>query len=136
MKSKAIIVDIDGTLAIMKDRSPYAWHKVGQDTVNEAVKMIVNAYNGIVIIFSGRDSICRLETIQWLKENEIKYDALYMRDHKNYEKDSIIKERMYNEHIKDKYDIDFILDDRLQVCRMWYSLGLPLLRVGDPDADF
>lgn len=28
------------------------------------------------------------------------------------------------------------LDDRLRVCRMWHSLGLPVFRVGDPDADF
>ena len=54
----------------------------------------------------------------------------------NKEKDSIIKRRIFEENIRGKFYIDFVLDDRLQVCRMWYEMGLPLLRVGDPDANF
>lgn len=89
-----------------------------------------------VIIFSGRDSICRELTVEWLNENGIKFHNLFMREMGNIEKDSIIKRRLFEENIRGKYFIEYVLDDRLQVCRMWYSLGLTLLRVGDPDADF
>lgn len=133
---KAILVDIDGTLAIMGDRSPYSWLEVNKDTCNEAVKTIVNNYKGNVIIFSGRDSICRDITIEWLNENGVKFDNIFMRPEGNMEKDSIIKRRLFEENIRGKYYVDFVADDRLQVCRTWYQMGLQLLRVGDPDADF
>jgi len=43
---------------------------------------------------------------------------------------------LYEKCIKGKFNVNAVFDDRLQVCRMWHELGLPLFRVGDPDADF
>lgn len=130
---KAIIVDIDGTLAKMNGRGPFAWHLVGEDKVNDPVRTLINMFysNEIdVIIFSGRDSVCRPETEIWLKENEINYDLLFMRPERNFEKDAIIKRRLYDEHIKDKYNIQFVLDDRNQVVDMWRKdLGLTCFQV-------
>ncbi len=39
---KAIIVDIDGTLAERVNRSPYDWSKVGEDRVKKPIRDIVN----------------------------------------------------------------------------------------------
>ncbi len=50
--------------------------------------------------------------------------------------DAAVKEELYSQHIKGKYNVVAVFDDRLQVCRLWHKLGLPLFRVGDPDADF
>lgn len=134
---KAIIVDIDGTLAKMNGRSPFDWSKIKEDTCNEVVKGIVNNYYPhTVLIFSGRDSICRQDTIEWLADNDIRYTKLFMREEGNNEKDSIIKRRLFEENVRGKYYVEYVLDDRLSVCRMWHQLGLQLLRVGDPDADF
>lgn len=129
---KAIIVDIDGTLAKMNGRSPFDWHRVGEDKVNEPVKAIVMAMKKLytVIIFSGRDGVCRTETINWLNDNRIHYDKLFMREEGNNEKDAIIKRRLYDTYIKDKFDIEFVLDDRNQVVDMWRKdLGLTCLQV-------
>lgn len=130
---KAIIVDIDGTLAKMNGRSPFDWHRVGEDKVNEPIKDIVMAMKKqqyTVIIFSGRDGVCRTETINWLSDNRIHYDKLFMRDEGNNEKDAIIKRRLFDTYIKDKYDIQFVLDDRNQVVDMWRKdLGLTCLQV-------
>lgn len=133
-KPKAIIVDIDGTLAKMNGRSPFDWSRVGEDKVNEPIKDIVLAYKKamkcIVIIFSGRDGVCRTETINWLIENRIYYDKLFMREVGNNEKDSVIKRRLFDTHVKDKYDVQFVLDDRNQVVDMWRKdLGLTCLQV-------
>lgn len=68
--------------------------------------------------------------------HDIPYDHLHMRQTDDKRSDYIIKHEIYNEHIRDKYNILAAFDDRLQVCRLWYELGLPLFRVGDPDADF
>ena len=61
---------------------------------------------------------------------------IHMRKAGDNRKDAIIKKELFDEHIRDKYYVDYIVDDRLQVCRLWYSLGLTILRVGDPDANF
>jgi len=132
MKPKAIIVDIDGTLAKMSGRGPFEWHRVGEDKVNEPIKSIVNLYASIcnVIIFSGRDGCCMPQTIKWLKDNDISYNSILMRPEGNYEKDAIIKRRLYDNHIVGKYDIQFVLDDRDQVVEMWRKdLGLTCLQV-------
>ena len=129
---KAIIVDIDGTLAKMQGRGPFEWHRVGEDKVNQPIKDIVLAMKKThaVIIFSGRDGSCLTETINWLIENSIYYDKIFMRDAGNNEKDSIIKRRLFDTYIKDKYEINFVLDDRNQVVDMWRKdLGLTCLQV-------
>jgi uncharacterized HAD superfamily protein len=129
---KAIIVDIDGTLAKMNGRGPFEWNRVGEDIVNEPVKKIVNLYGktGIVILFSGRDAVCRLLTENWLETNNIKYDGLFMRPKDNNEKDSIIKRRLYDEIIAGKFEIEFVIDDRDQVVEMWRKdLGLTCFQV-------
>lgn len=127
----AIIVDIDGTLAKMNGRSPFDWSKVKEDSCNEVVRGLVNAYPGKVIIFSGRDGICKTDTIEWLNSNHISYNDLFMRDIGNIEKDAIIKRRMFEQHIRGKYFIDYVLDDRNQVVEMWRDLGLTCLQVAD-----
>lgn len=133
---KAIIVDIDGTLAKMNGRGPFEWMRVGEDEVNEPIKIVVDAMNfGFygdlkIIIFSGRDSICREQTVDWLLRKNIPYDFLFMRPQGNNEKDSIIKRRLFDEHINGKYDVLFVLDDRNQVVDMWRKdLGLTCLQV-------
>ena len=130
-----IIVDIDGTLAKMKDRGPFEWDKVGQD---EAHEDIINAtyrlkLGGLAILMSGRDESCRPETEKWLSDHGIGFWKLFMRPAGNMEKDSIIKERLYREHIEGRYYVDFVLDDRSQVVEMWRSLGLRCLQVADGD---
>lgn len=129
----AIIVDIDGTLAKMVNRNPFEWNKVKHDSCNDVIKQMVNNYKGNVIIFTGRDGVCKNDTIEWLHLNDIKYDKLFMRDCGNTEKDSIIKQRMFDNNIRGKYYIDYILDDRNQVVEMWRSIGLICLQVAEGD---
>jgi hypothetical protein len=119
---KAVIVDIDGTLAKMNGRSPFAWDQVGSDIVNEPVKVLVNALVLVgfeIILFSGRDAVCKDLTKKWLMDTFIHYQHLFMRPEGNNEKDAIIKRRMYDENIVGKYDIQFTIDDRDQVVEMW-----------------
>ena len=128
---KAIIVDIDGTLAHMKDRSPFDWQRVGEDECDDIIKGIVNAYDnlGVTIVMSGRDGSCRDITIKWLEDNNIKYDSLLMRGEDDFRKDSIVKKELFDNHIKDKYFIEYVLDDRNQVVDMWRDMGLKCLQV-------
>lgn len=130
-----IIVDIDGTLAIKGDRSPYDWDRVGEDIVNEPVKNIVTSShfrggNISTFIFTGRDEVCREQTNKWLKDNGIPFNKLCMRPAGDSRKDSIVKKEMFDKYISGKYYIEFVLDDRQQVVDMWRKeLGLTCLQV-------
>lgn len=127
---QAIICDIDGTLAVRGDRSPFDWKKVGEDTINPAVANVLEHYKLIeIIILSGRDSICRPETEEWLKRYNISYNQLHMREIGDIRKDTIVKEELYKNNIKNKFEVLFVLDDRDQVVALWRSLGLACFQV-------
>lgn len=129
---KAIIVDIDGTIAHMGDRRPYDWAKVGEDTPDESILNIVKILreNYQVIFLSGRDSVCRPQTEEWLNKYYGDDYELYMRKEKDSRKDSIIKRELYETHIKPLYNIVCVFDDRNQVVDMWrQELGLKCLQV-------
>lgn len=134
-KFSCILVDIDGTLAHnYQGRSFYEWEKVGEDTVDKQIKNIVNNYDGLghhVIVMSGRDEICRPETEQWLHDNEIKYHRLYMRPEKDMRPDEVVKKELFEKHVEPFYNVDYILDDRNKVVKMWRSLGLKVLQVAE-----
>lgn len=134
---RAIIVDMDGTLALKGDRSPFDYSKVDQDDLNEPIALIVKAYKenvkGLVIILSGRESSCLEMTEGWLKKYNIPVDKMYMRKIGDHRKDSIIKKELYDANIKPYYKIDFVLDDRNQVVDFWRSQGLTCLQVAPGD---
>lgn len=123
IKLPAIICDIDGTLALRtSDRSPFDWMRVKEDGLNIPVASVVSSMKHAaakVILFSGRDSICRKLTEEWLEEYAIEYDELFMRKHLDNRKDTLVKSEMFQNNIKDKYDVFFVLDDRDRVVDMW-----------------
>lgn len=137
-----IIVDIDGTLAHMNGRSPYDYSKVSTDIADPVVVDIVRRYRQTdpiednplyVVIVSGREDGCKAETEQWLKDNYIPYDELHMRKADDSRDDRIVKKEIYDEWIKKRYNVKFVLDDRNRVVEMWRSLGLKVLQVGEGD---
>lgn len=143
-----IISDIDSTLTLgPKNRSPYEWHKVGNDDINLGVSAILDGINAIglykVFLFSGRDEVCRPETEEWLSDYCIDYDALYMRrsdhldDKGNQVKDTVVKAEMLNKYIIGKYNVLFVMDDRKVVCDQWRDVyGLNVLQLGDVNYSF
>lgn len=131
----AIMVDMDGTLAILGDRSPYDVSRCDLDLPNQPVVDTVLKWqaNTTIIIVSGRTDDGQEKTATWLKKYGIDYRHLYMRKTKDMRKDAILKQEIYNDLIRDKYNILFILDDRQQVVDMWRSLGLKVFQVAEGD---
>lgn len=127
----AIIVDLDGTLAILNGRSPYDASTCESDELCVPVANIVNNWrrqsygSEKVILLSGRQEKDREPTERWLAKHLIEYDALFMRSTDDQRKDSVIKRELYEKHILGKYNIAFVIDDRDQVVRLWRDeLGL------------
>lgn len=130
-RPKAVIVDIDGTVAHMVDRSPFEWDKVGNDVpdyaIVELVQLLDEDYE--IIFVSGRSDACREETNAWLDKNlDMGFYKLYMRKDGDFRKDAVIKKEIYDS-FKDTYDVRFALDDRNQVVEFWRSIGVKCLQV-------
>lgn len=133
---QAILCDIDGTLAHMDTRSPYDWERVGEDTLDMTVASILDVYHqrGVkIVLLSGRDGICRPHTEAWLRRWQVPYDSLYMRTPHDNRKDTLIKQELFESHIRATYHVLFVLDDRNQVVEMWRGLGLKTLQVAAGD---
>jgi len=137
-KPSAVIFDIDGTLAAMVDRGPFDWAKVGTDKVNQPVADFLRyaSQEHAIIIMSGRDSVCRAETLNWLNKNKIFYSVLFMRKENDMRKDAEIKEELFFEHVAPFYNVKWVCDDRPQIVRKWQELGLWTFNVGVIDHEF
>lgn len=124
---EAVCFDIDGTLAHMVNRSPFEWNKVDHDIYSPIVGEQMEFHNSkgrTIIVLSGRDSSCRKLTEEWLEFYGLKYNFLLMRPENDFRKDSVIKKEFYETHIKDKYNLLCVYDDRLQVLDTWHKLGI------------
>lgn len=132
----AFMVDIDGTLAHMNgNRGPFEWHNVGKDDIDDVVRSVVfrMADDYAVIIMSGRDESCRQQTEDWLVLHEIPFDELHMRPEKDMRPDNIVKAELFDKYVRDRYDVEFVIDDRWQVCEMWLTMGLKVFNVSGLD---
>jgi predicted kinase len=133
----AILVDIDGTVALMGSRSPYDWHRVGEDVPNQAVIDAVRAMHsaGNAIVFcTGRDEDARRETEAWLELFVgVPYEGLLMRPRGDSRRDSVVKQELFEQDIRDRWRIVGVFDDRQHVVRMWRSLGLTVFQVAEGD---
>jgi len=129
----AIICDIDGTISMMNGRDPFIGEDCETDIPNQAVINVLQTYKerGVeIILFSGRNGTSQLQTEIWLNKHSVPMDQLHMREEKNYEKDDALKERFYNDYVRGKYEVLFVMDDRDQVVDLWRNkLNLPCFQV-------
>lgn len=136
-RPSAVIVDVDGTLALVHDRSPYSHLGVLKDKPNQpviAVARALAAQGNTLVIVSGRSELAREDTERWLDRHlGVEYDGPFMRADRDGRKDATIKREIYDRDIKPNYDVLCVLDDRDQVVEMWRSLGLTCLQVARGD---
>jgi hypothetical protein len=133
----AVLVDIDGTAALMDGRSPYDETRVGEDRPNRPVVAVVQALRAaghLIVFMSGRSLDCRPATQTWLDRHVgIRDYELFMRASGDQRKDAIVKAELFDQHVRDVYNVVCVLDDRRQVVDMWRSMGLTVLQVAEGD---
>lgn len=135
---RAVIFDIDGTLAHMDGRSPYDDTLLHTDTPDEVVKELYWMYRHkgySVIIMSGREGTprCRKATEYWLDEYIDSRPLLIMRPEGDNRRDSVVKLELFDKHVRHSYNVTCVFDDRNQVVDMWRSIGLKCLQVQPGD---
>lgn len=135
---QAILVDIDGTLAIRGARGVFEFEKCGMDSLCEQVCAIVVALRPLfkIIVMSGREDRFENATRKWLEKYEVPFDKLIMRKTDDKRRDDIVKKELYEQHVEGKYNLFFALDDRPRVIKMWRTLGIYVLDVNQLGVDF
>lgn len=137
MLPKAVICDLDGTLALLNGRNPYDASKCESDIINTPVLECIRAMalQGYEIIFmSGRENKYRYQTLNFLAKYYSFFSGeLYMRKTGDQRQDSIVKRELFDEHVKDKFYVEFLLDDRNQVVNSYRNMGLTVFQVADGD---
>lgn len=143
-----IIVDVDGTIANNTGvRDWMDFQTVYKDAVKKEVLEVIDAFclkhNPKIFIFSGRENtgLCFGETARWLNDKvfpdfpnfakSAHNMSIVMRDERDYRKDAIVKQEMYDASVKGKFNVLAVFDDRNQVVDMWRSLGLQVFQVAE-----
>jgi hypothetical protein len=133
---KAIIVDIDGTVSHKTDRDIYDYKESINDNSDKVILEVVRSlwHQGYKVLFvTGRSDDCITVTRAWLATHCPYYFALHMRQAGDFRKDAIVKQEIYENYIKDEYDVLCVFDDRQQVVDMWREIGLKCLQVQPGD---
>ncbi|MCF8059028.1 MAG: hypothetical protein K9K67_07015 [Bacteriovoracaceae bacterium] len=143
---KAIIVDIDGTLADVEHRvhhvtkNPKDWHAFHKNLVNDTPQVwcrdLIEIYfsQGInILLLTGRGEEYLEETKKWLLKHLVPYKSLFMRGINDRREDSVVKKEIFQEHISPFYEVSFVIEDRQSVVEMWRGLGLTCLQCAKGD---
>lgn len=131
-----VLSDIDGTVADMHKgkpgrRSPFEWHRVGEDSPRENVLDALGLYSEHYPIWfmSGRDGACEPETTEWLVKYAPFYSGLIMRNPQDSRPDWVIKLELLVELARRGLKPLVMFDDRDQVVNTLREVGVEVWQV-------
>ena len=150
MKTLTIIFDLDGTLALIDKRRALAAKPGGKinwrvffspDNIqlDEPNIPVIKTFQALkqagfeVGILSGRDSISRKETEDWLHENGIWPDFFKMRPQGSHTPDDVLKKAWLDELQAEGKYVMCVFDDRDKVVKMWRDNGITCMQVNYGD---
>ena len=147
MLPRAIIVDLDGTLASVRWRLHHLdaprkdWRSFFAGMARDApvpwVADLMRADHGEVVrlVVTGRPDDYREVCEAWLRRHRIPYDQLLMRRRGDRRPDHIVKAELFDHAIRLHYEVAFVVDDRPNVVRMWRERGLHVIVPEDPGSE-
>ena len=132
----AILVDMDATLCLNTTGRPYYGEGAAEGMLNDiAVEGICNLVKTLyekrtIFIITGREGTPEIieATKKWLDSNGIKVDGLFFRPVKDYSPGAECKKKIYEDNIRGKYNVEFVLDDNYKCVEMWREQGLVCLQ--------
>lgn len=143
---KVIVFDVDGTLADIEhrmhwiDNKPKNWNAFfsvqHEDPPHEEIVWLAKRLNDAdthILICSGRSNKFRKVTEDWLLEQGISFDEVFMRKIDDFRPDSIVKVELLAE-IREKYGEPYLwVDDRKTVVEAIRNAGVRVLQVCEGD---
>lgn len=136
MRPQAIMIDIDGTVALRGSRDPYDTSRYSEDTPNGPVVAAVRALvaDGYQPVFcSGRGEEFRDVTESWVRQHVTPDFELHARPMGDRRRDDVIKLELFDKHIRTRWQVLGVFDDRRRVYEMWRSIGLTVFAVAEGD---
>lgn len=141
-----IIFDLDGTIADIRHRlhlvssEPKQWDEFNKlciyDQPNSNVISVLNDLKDVgneIIILTGRSSVVKPQTLEWLNKYDVHYDEIYMRGRDDYTSDVELKRKWLIRYGKSR--IVCVFDDRQGVVNMWREEGITCFQVLIKDAE-
>lgn len=128
----AVMCDIDGTLAINVGRGPYEMERCEEDALNDPVRQTLENHlnqGDRIILLSGRQEEVRPHTERWLAAHGVVYDELWMRAAGDRRGDDIVKGELFDAHVRGRFSVRMVLDDRDRVVALWRRIGLSCWQV-------
>jgi len=135
MKHKAIVVDLDNTLAMLGERHPYDGHLCETDALCPVVGRTISAFreDHWVIFLTGRSSRTKSATKSWLARHGLSEDILFMREDGDWRTGAEYKAEVMRERILPKYEVVLALDDDPDIVSAFRSMGVRTWWVNDYD---
>lgn len=146
---KAVICDIDGTLADLSHRRKYVestpkdWNSffkeelVKRDSLIAPIKSVLYSLqkDNRILYVSGRREDLREVTVSWLRKYGLWFypHVLKMRALNDRRPDTIVKAEILAELQEAGYSPWLAIDDRNSVVAMWREYGLTCLQVAEGD---
>lgn len=142
-KPRAVVFDIDGTLADYSHRAHHLipperdmkvfFSKMEKDPpVPEVIALLVEALKKgyRVILVTGRPGQYYKATERWLLANNIRYNELFLRHRDDWRPGVEVRREVYQKLIEPYYDVVYAVDDNPKMIDLWKSLGVKSLLVG------
>lgn len=139
------VFDIDGTIANNEHRShllPFSdlhltssWKDYNKACSGDSpIIPMINMMNALaessqVYIMTSRSDEVEWRTLEWLQDNEVEYDSIYMRSRHDNRKDYKIKEEWLNEISDGDKSNVVIFEDNPQVIKHLRSCGYTVMAV-------
>lgn len=144
--NKVIVFDIDGTLANIEHRRSFVASKpknfkafnaaIPQDTPHEEITFLAKTFaeqGNTVLLCSGRGEESREVTVKQMEDFGVKFTKLFMRQHKDFRADNIVKVELLAD-IRKEFGEPFLwFDDRKQVVDAIRAEGVRVLQVAPGD---
>jgi predicted kinase len=135
---RAVIVDLDGTLADKTDRTWYQYWKCETDVIIQPIYDILlglRETNTVehFIFLTGREDSGRQATTNWLRS--IGFDLknpkfhLLMKTTGDHRQDTETKLELFDNNVRDKFFVYAVFEDRQRVVQMFRQMGLFVLDV-------
>ena len=146
IKDRCVVFDVDGTLSDMTHRlhnlgrTPRGIDEFREKTKNDRpnrdiiwLSRLFYVMNMNVIICTARESYVRDFTIDWLIENNVEFDDIFMKADNDDRDDTVVKKEMLAKIREVWGEPLFWFDDRTKVAKAIREEGVRVLQVANGD---
>jgi hypothetical protein len=88
------------------------------------LQQLTHGFSPQIIILTGRDEEQRDLLSQRLTDRKARHDELHMRRHGDTRRDDVVKLELFNDHVRHRFNVIAVFEDRDRLVRLWRRLGL------------